>query len=139
MINLLSSIYSKTSGSALSSDVGGRIYPDQYPQDLGPPVFPYVVFFIVSGVPEDCFAKDGETVIVQFSLFSASSGNVEIGTMYSDLKALFDDCSLTITSNNLVWCRRTNIVTMVDEITVQDASQMVRHWAVDYEITMQEA
>ena len=131
MVNLLTAIYSKFSGSAISADVGGRIYLDQAPEGCE---FPYCVFFIVSDVPEKTFTEDFENIIIQFSLFSSSSGAAEITGMFADLKTLFDECSLTITGSALVWMKRQNLVTMVDEITVQDASQMVRHWAVDYAI-----
>ena len=142
MNNLLTAIMTKitTGPSALSNDVGGRVFLDQAPAGTE---FPYCVFFIVSDVPEDCFAKDGESILIQFSLFSASLGAAEITNMYKDLKALFDDCSMTIPptgteTDKLIWCRRANLTTMVDDITVADAAQTVKHWAVDYEITTQE-
>ncbi len=136
MNNLLTAIMTKITGSAFSSDVGGRVFLDQAPPGTE---FPYCVFFIVSGVPEDVFAKDGESILIQFSLFSASSGAAEITTMYADLKSLLDDCSFTIASNTLIWFKRVNLTTMVDDITVADATQAVKHWAVDYEITTEEA
>jgi hypothetical protein len=62
---------------------------------------------------------------------------VEITTMYADLKTLFDDCAMNIDSNTLIWCHETNLTTMVEDITVVDATQRVKHWAVDYEINTQ--
>jgi hypothetical protein len=132
--NLLTAIMTKTTGSALSIDVGGRIYLDQAPDNS---TFPYVVFFIVSDVPEKTFSEDFENVLIQFSLFSASSGATEITTIYTDLKSLFDECSLSITGNTLVWMKRANLTTMVDDITIQDGTQAVKHWAVDYDIMTQ--
>ncbi len=128
MKNLLTALASKAAGSALSTDVGGRIYLDEARQGAE---LPYVVVSIVSNVPDDCFAKDGESVLVQFSLFSDSESVTEIGTMYTDLKALYDDCSLTITGYSLVWMRRQSLVTMYED--------GVRHWVVDYEIIIQES
>lgn len=49
MINLTTAIYSKFSGSALSTDVGGRMFKLEAPQDTE---MPYVVFFVVSNVPQ---------------------------------------------------------------------------------------
>ncbi|MFH2074905.1 MAG: DUF3168 domain-containing protein [Pseudomonadota bacterium] len=142
MINLLTAIMSKitTGPSALSSDVGGRIFLDQAPDGVE---FPYVVFFIVSGIPDDVFAKKGRSILIQFSLFSASAGATEITTIYRDLKALFDECAMTIPptgteTDKLVWMKRTNLTTMVEEITVADATQTVKHWAVDFEVVTQE-
>jgi hypothetical protein len=134
VINILSAIYSKMNSSALSADVGGRIYPDEA---LPGCEFPYVVFFVVSAVPDNAFGKTGKDVMVQFDLFSKSSGNVEITTMYSDLKALLDEATMTITSNTLVLMWETNLVTMMEDGPAQDGTERIRHWAVDYEIMTQ--
>jgi hypothetical protein len=131
MLNLLTAIYGKFTGSAFSSDVGGRIYLDQAPDGCE---FPYCVFFIVSGTPEKTFTEHYTNTLIQFSLFSASSSAAEITTMYADLKALLDECALTITGSTLVWMREANLTTMMDEITVGDATNQVRHWAVDFEV-----
>ena len=131
MNNLLTAITNKFSGSALSSDVSGRIFLDSAPDNTE---FPYVVFFIVSGTPEKTFTEHYTNTLIQFSLFSALEGATEIMDMYTDLKALFDDCSLTITGSTLVWMREQNLTTMVEDITVADASQKVKHWAADFSI-----
>jgi hypothetical protein len=136
MKNFLTAIFGKTSGSALSSDVGGRIYLDEAPAGCE---FPYVVFQVVSGNPDNVFAKKGKDVLIQFSLFSTSKGATEITTMYADLIALYDECSMTITSNNLVLMAWQNLVTMVDEITTPEGTGTVKHWAVDFEVTTQES
>jgi len=133
MVNLISAIKTKLSGSALYNDVGGRVFLDEADQGAE---FPYIVFFIVSGVPEKTFTEDMENVLLQFSLFSAlSAGDAIMTTMYADLKALFDECSLSITGSTLIWMRRQNLTTMVEaDITLPDGSNGVRHWAVDYEV-----
>lgn len=139
MNNLLTALATKISGSTISTDVGGRIYLDQYPSDEMPATYPYVVYFIVSGVPDDVFSKKGKSILLQFSIFSASSGLSEITTIYNDLHTLFDDCSFAITSNTLIWMYEVNLTTMVEEITAIDGTQTVKHWAVDYEIVTQAA
>jgi hypothetical protein len=132
MNNLLTAIMTKitTGPSAFSTDVGGRIYLDQAPQGTE---FPYCVFFIVSDVPEKTFGKGGKTGLIQFSLFSSSSGATEITTMYNDLDTLMDECSMSITSSSLVYFKRSNLTTMVDEITTPEGTTAVKHWAVDFE------
>ena len=75
--------------------------------------------------------------MIQFSLFSANPSAVEISTMHGYLKALFDDCSLTITSNTLFWMHEVNLTTMVDEITVAEGVQSVKAWHADYEVVTQ--
>ena len=139
MNNLLQALMTKISGSAFSSDVGGRVYLDAVPADEMPATFPYCAFFIVSGTPDDVFAKKGRDILIQFSLFSVSAGAAEITTMYNDLHSLLDECSFTIISNVLSLMREANLTTMVDDITVNDASQSVKHWAVDFEVVTQES
>jgi len=133
MNNLLASIMTKVSGSALSTDVGGRIYLDEAPDGCE---MPYCVFFIISDVPDNTFTENIEDILIQFSLFSASQGATEITTMYTDLKALFDDCYLTITSNNHIYMMRQNLTTMVEDITTVNGERRVKHWAVDYGILL---
>jgi hypothetical protein len=115
---------SKISGSALSTDVGGRIYLDNAPEDAAE--FPYIVFFIVSGTPDKTFTENFTDILIQFSLFSDSSSVAEIADMYADLKALFDECTLSITGSTLVWMVETNLTTMVED--------EIKHWAVDFSI-----
>jgi hypothetical protein len=131
MKNLLTAIYQKTINSNLSTDVDGRIYPDQAPHKTE---YPYIVYSIISNVPDRTFTEYYTDTLIQFSLFSASSRPEEITTMYKDLKALFDEQSLTITDNTLVWMREQNLITMINDILIADATVGVKHWAVDFEV-----
>lgn len=131
MNNLLQAITAKLAGSALSTDVGGRIYLDEAPENTA---FPYVVFFIVAGSPERTFTEHYTETLIQFSLFSSSPGAAEITDMYADLITLFDECSLSITGSTLVWMREQNLATMVDEITTPSGTASVKHWAIDFSI-----
>ena len=136
MKNILTAIFSKFSGSELSSDVGGRIFLDQAPDNCE---FPYVVYSVVSVIPDDVFGKKGKQSLIQFSLFSANPSAVEITDMHTDLKALFDDCSMTITSNTLLWMHEVNLTTMVEDITVGEGVQSVKAWHADYEVVTQDS
>jgi len=136
MKNLFAAIMTKTSGSSLSTAVGGRIYLDEAPAGCE---FPYVVFRVVTGGPDNMFNKKGKDTLIQFSLFSTSKGATEITTMYADLMALFDECVMTITSNNLVLMDFQNLATMVDEITTPEGTATLKHWAVDFNIITQES
>lgn len=133
---LFTATMTKISGSALSSDVGGRIFLDQAPEGTE---FPYIVFFIVSSVPEDTFVKDIENTIIQFSIFSASAGATEITTIYGHLKALFKDAKLTVTGGVNVALEQENLATMLEDITTPSGTETVKHWAVDYSIIVQES
>ena len=121
----------KIPNSNLSSDVGGRIFLDDSPQGED---FPYVVFYIVSGIPERTFTEHYTDSLIQFSLFSASASAAEITDMYADLKGLFDEQPLTISGSTLVWMKEENLTTMVDDILVKDATVRVKHWAVDFAV-----
>jgi hypothetical protein len=132
---LLTAIYGKTISSALSTAVGGRIYLDEAPQKTG---FPYVVFSIVSSVPDKTFTENFEDILIQFSLFSASKAMDEITNIYTHLNTLFDECSLTITNNILLRMTRENLTTMFEDIITPEGKG-VRHWAVDYSILIEKS
>jgi hypothetical protein len=134
MNNILTAIYSKFSGSALSSAVGGRIYLDRAPDGCQ---FPYVVYSIISAVPDDNFKTDMDNIYIQFSLFSDSEGATEITTMYNNLKTLFDNAVLTITGSTNVMTSRENLTTMTEEIVSTSGTQKLKHWAVDYSIIVE--
>jgi len=131
---LTTAIFGKLSGSLLDTDIGGRLFKGQAPDGTE---FPYVVYLIVSDVPDDVFAKKGESVLIQFSLFSSASGSTEVEDMYSHLKTLYDDCSMTITGAVLAWFHRQSAILMVEDYTTAAGTQKVWHYAVDYEVTIQ--
>lgn len=131
MNNLLTGIMTKTTGSALATAVGNRIYLDSAPEKA---TLPYVVFFIVSAVPFDTFSEDMDDIYMQFSLFSSSKGATEITGLYANLTALFDDCTFSLTGGTLLSVERENLTTMTDDITTTAGTIGVKHWAVDYRI-----
>jgi len=133
--NLLAAITTKMTGSALSTAVGGRIFLDQASAGT---VYPYIVWFIVTSNPEKTFTEDFENTLIQFSIFSTASSVEEIADIYAALDALFDECTLTITGGDiLLRMHRTNLITMPDDIVSPDASNLLRHWAVEYSILVE--
>lgn len=134
MNNLLAAIMTKCAGSALSSDVGERIFLDVAPDGTE---YPYAVFKIIAGTPQDTFKDTIEDTLIQFSLFSISAGAAEITDMYADLKALFDWQALTITGNTCIWVMRQSLATMFDDITTPAGTVGLRHWAVDYSMLVE--
>jgi len=131
MNNLLAAVMTRIAGSALSSRVGGRIVYDEAPQGTE---YPYVVFSIVTGTPEDTFLDYLDETIIQFSLYSISPGVAEIASMYADLKTLLDWSVMPITANYHIWTMRQNLTTMREDVTAPDGTAGIRHWAVDYSI-----
>ena len=116
------------------NDIGGRLFEGQAPEGSE---FPYAVMMLISDVPADTFKDDLEDVQIQFSLFSSASSSGEIHDMFTDLKTLLDDCSLTITGNTLIWMRRLQANLMVEENTTVQGTKNFWHYAVDYSIMMQ--
>jgi len=128
------------STTALYSDIGGRLYKGKAPAGAE---YPYIVFQIVSDVPEKTFSEDFEDILIQFSLFSSASSSSEVENMFSHLKELYDECALTITAVShdvaatLVWMKRENATLMVEENTTPSGTQEIWHYAVDYSIMIQ--
>jgi len=124
--------------SAIYNDVQGRCYyQSAHNNDL-----PRVVYSRISGVPDNVFAKNGETVLIQFDLFSAqSAGPQEILTMETDLINLMDDCVLTLSGGKLlVGFQRQGTVSMEEDASpLQDGSSIISHTCIDYEATYQSA
>lgn len=116
--------------NGLYNDIVGNLYEGQAPAGA---VFPYVVYSIVSDVPDWNFTDRFEDVLIQFSLFSTAPESTEVKDMYTHLKALYDDCSLTIAGSTLVWFRRVNTITLIDEVTTTEGTEMVWTYHVDYE------
>lgn len=135
MKNLLAAINTKITGSSLATSVGNRFYLDSAPDGA---TFPYVVFSIVSGYPMDAFVERVNDITIQFSLFSTSSGLLEIGTMYDYLVALFDDATFAVSGDTLLMCKRENMVTMLTDITTSGGAMGCRHWAIDYRMLVQD-
>ncbi len=122
-----------TSATDLYADIGGRLFKGRAPQGAE---LPYVVFFVVSSVPEKTYTDDLENALVQFSLFSKTESIVEVEGMFSHLKALYDECDLSVTGYSAIWMRRQNATLMSEEHVTPDGTVNVWHYAVDYEIFM---
>lgn len=131
---LTTAIYSKMSGSSLNTAIGGRFYKGHAPEGTE---YPYVVFMLVSDVPADTFKHKLDDVLIQFSLFSATSSSTEVEDMYGYLKALYDDCSMTPTSQTLIWMKRENATLMLEDHIILNGTVAVWHYAVDYSIMTQ--
>jgi hypothetical protein len=132
---LKDAIDAKLLDSTLYWTVGGRCYFNTSPTDD----YPRVVYSRISGVPDNAFAKTGESVLIQFDLFSMqSAGDAEILTMETQLTSLLDDCVLTISGKSFVSFMRQNTVDMVDDLSaLSDGTSLCNHTAIDYECTYQ--
>ena len=148
MQQLIDALKLKFTDSTIYNQVGGRVYFEEAEaQDL-----PRVVYHIISSSPDDTFTESFEDTLIQIDLFSSkSAAPTEIGTMYSNLKALFstvipapisktvEGCSLTLTGTGTVlWMKRTNLVTFSEDFDtpLPDGSSGLFHWCVDYEVNL---
>jgi hypothetical protein len=135
MENFIAAINNKLSTSDLNNDVGGRIYWDSA-DDF---TTPYVVIKIVTDDPDLTFTEDESNGILQVSMFSSLSAGVsQISTMHKHCITLFNECSLTIpptgtVTDKLIWMRRSNFVTMLEENPTVEGGIGLRHWAQDFE------
>ena len=134
MKQLTTAIYGKISGSNFSTAIGGRLYKGRAPQ---PATYPYAVYFVVSDAPDKTYTESFENVVVQFSLFSTASGTTEIEDIYTYLKALYDECALSITGSTLIWMRRANAVFQTEDHTTLAGTAQVWAYHVDYDIMTQ--
>ncbi len=132
MKELSTAIFGKLSGSALSAHIANRLFKGRAPEGAE---YPYIVYMIVSNAPDKVFNASYEDTIIQFSLFSSASGSAEIEDMYEDLIALYDECSMTITSQTLILMARENATLQVEDHTTPAGTVQVWHYAVDYRVT----
>lgn len=134
---LTDAIFAKcTSSTDLHADIGGRLFKGRAPQNAE---FPYVVFFVVTDNPDNAFAKDGDELLVQFSVFSKDAGDAEADNIVSHLRALYDDVALTITGHALIGFAWQNTTPIDEEHATPDGTIGVRHRAVEYLATRQES
>lgn len=132
MKNLTTAIFGKMgSGTDLYADVSGRLYKGRAPEGAD---YPYVVYFVVSDVPEYPGTKTLERVRIQFSLYSSNASSGEVEDMLTHLRSLYDDCSLTITSNTLIYFIRENLATMKEDHTTPAGTIGVWHYAQEYDV-----
>lgn len=136
MKNLMTAIYNKFNATNdLNTAINGRMYYKRAPDKKE---FPYIVFDIISDVPEWTFTDNYENAMIQFDIFVIAgvvSGQIE--DIYANLKSLYDDCSLSITGNTFLYMWRQNLVTTIEEYTTNIGTSIIEHWSIDYEIKME--
>ena len=133
MLNLTKAIYAKATGTNFKAALTG-LYKGRAPENVD---YPYAVYKVVTDVPDKTFSEDYEDVTLQFSLFSSSNGTTEIENIYTQLKAVYDECELSITGATLVWMKRNYAAFQAEEHTTQ--SGMSRIWAYHVEYSILES
>ena len=104
---LFNGIYSKFSGSTgagtLYALLGGRLHPNEAPQESA---YPYGVYYLISDVPEYTFSETIETALIQFNLFDDDSSATDVNTAFTALTTLYDWATITITGYTSVYMQR---------------------------------
>jgi len=136
MKELVKAIYAKNAGSALDALIGGRIFHGKAPKDTP---YPYVVFFRVTGQQDWTFTENFDVPLIQFSVFSADAGSsMECLGIADAVKALYNECSLSVTGETFLYMWLTNVVGPMDDdsISVDGADG---GWAchLDFEVKTQ--
>jgi hypothetical protein len=107
----------------------GQMFKERALQEATPP---YVVYHIISDVPEWNFCSDFEKVRIQFNLYSNEESSTEIENLYAALQSLFDWTTLTVTGWKHIWMKR--------ELARLSRDPEDDDWfyTVDYEIYLEE-
>jgi len=134
MKNLTKALYTKATGSAFLTSVGGRFYENEAPEGAE---FPYCCYLVVSDVKDWQFTERFRDILLQISIFSTASSSGEIKDIYTALLSLYDETTFSITGNRLLWFWRDNLTTMRDEVTTPAGTLGVWHYAVDFSVYLE--
>ena len=134
MKTLIAGIMAKTTGSALSTAVGGRIYRKDAPART---TYPYVVFNLPITGQQDTFSHDIDDSTLQFDIYHNSASGSAMATIHDLLRTLFDDAVLAVTGYTNVMTVYQNTVQQSTEVTTPGGAEIVEHWAVNYEVILQ--
>lgn len=127
--------YFNTSNSFLTA-IGGRMYNTMAPENTP---MPYCVFTHIAGYQSDTFTEDMDRIILQFSIFSDSSSSAEVHDAMTACKALFDDCTFTVTSGVVVQFMRGVDGLIIEEYETESGGQRIWHYHVDYDVIRRKA
>ena len=109
--------------------VSGRFYMGSAPQDA---TYPHIVYSLVSDMPDEHLSDSPliEDILLQFSLYSQKKSASEVADMFTYLKAMFDDCIVTVSGYSLIEFTR-------DQANlIRDEENNIWHYAVDYNVIL---
>ena len=100
---LKTGIYNKYNASGDFKGAITGLYYSEAPQGTA---FPYVVYHLLVGTPNNTYTEKAENVIVKFLICSDKNSSNEIDTIYDYLDALYNDCVLTVVGYNSIFVSR---------------------------------
>jgi hypothetical protein len=116
MRELVKAIYAKNTGSALDALIGGKIFYGKAPANT---LYPYVVFVRVAGSNDWTFTETFDNPLIQFSIFSADhESSIECLNIADAVKALYDDCKLSVTGETFLYMWLANVVGPMDDDSI---------------------
>ena len=122
---ILTGIFTKFTGSTLATAVTNRMYSRYAPQNTA---FPFATVDVTSGLADWTFSEDIEDFDVIFNLYSKSTSESEITTLFKNLCSLYDHCKLSISGYTHVWMQR-DIVR-----SLSDPELGIRQFSVIYDL-----
>ena len=128
---LLTGIFSKFNGApetAIHASLTGRMYSRYAPPNT---TYPYAVVTIPAMAGDWDFTSNYDDVDIQFNLYSQSASESEIGTLYTNLRALYDDVTLTVTGYTHLYCQYDTAWML------SDPEENIREYVIQYNILLQ--
>ncbi len=112
----------------LYTDLGGRLYLSEAPQAAA---MPYCVYDLVVASPEPFFTFSHETATIQFAIYSDDGSAVNVMTYGKHLKALYDNCSLTVAGYTHIDFNRES-----SDRLLRNPETMTWQWSCDYDVLL---
>lgn len=110
----------------------GRLYPEKAPEA---PTSPYVVYTLITGIPDPTFTSDGEILNYQFTIFNKAIAQPlnrdTINEVIKKLTAAYDDATLTITGHTSVGVTRGTYGSL-------PTLENVQSWMANYELMIED-
>jgi hypothetical protein len=122
--------FNASTGHGAYTSVSGRFYLNHAPQGAS---FPFVVYFEVTDSNDMDFAEEREDFLLQFNIFSQNNSALEAGNILTNLKSLFDECSLTVTNWRHIQFSRANVYPNNDF----DEVPPVHGYSVEYNVLIE--
>ena len=100
---LKTGIYNKYNTSVDFKGAITGLYYSEAPQGTA---FPYVVYHIITGNPNNTYTEKAEHIVIDFLICSDDDSSNEIDTIYDYLDTLYNDSILTVTGYNCIFVTR---------------------------------
>jgi len=130
---LLTGIFTLFNGApetAIHASLSGRMFTGYAPPGTA---FPYAVVSIPAQTNDWTFGANAkfDDVDIQFNIYSQSASHSEIGTCYTNMRALYDDTTLTVAGYTLLYMQHDTAWLLFDP------DDDVRQYVLQYNVLLQ--